>query len=31
MEEYLRLEESGQVIVDRQCLLELKTGRKAIQ
>eukprot|EP00879_Flechtneria_rotunda_P014046 GHRR01014674.1.p1 GENE.GHRR01014674.1~~GHRR01014674.1.p1 ORF type:complete len:125 (+),score=16.62 GHRR01014674.1:2-376(+) len=30
-EEYMRLEEDGQVLVGRQCALEVKTGTKAIQ
>jgi len=31
MEEYMRLEEGGDVIVDRMCCLEVKSGNKATQ
>jgi hypothetical protein len=31
MEEYMRLEEGGQVIVDRMCCLEVKSGNTATQ
>lgn len=30
-EEYMRLEDEGQLIVDRMCCMEVKSGRKATQ
>jgi hypothetical protein len=31
LEEYLRLEEGGQVLVARQCCLQVATGKRAVQ
>lgn len=31
MEEYMRLEEAGEVVVDRMCCLEVKSGNTATQ
>lgn len=30
-EEYMRLEEDGQVLVARQCCLDVKSGKRAVQ
>lgn len=30
-EEYMRLEDDGQVIVARQCCLDIKSGKRAVQ
>jgi len=31
LEEYLKLEEGGQVLVARQCCLQVATGKRAVQ